>query len=194
MIHRTLHSLKKLPSRVRTRLSHHLISPRAIASQLKLEEGDTVLELGSPIGFFTSVLLEEVGRPGRVIVAGPNQASFDRIGHLVSKTNVETVLLADVLLGRAFEHHSVDLVLLTNLLSSSMHPDHFCMSLNYFLRPGARIVLVDWEGAQPAGPDPKRRISKEQAVNMLSACGWTFESVLKTPGYHYGLVFRLKAR
>lgn len=194
MIHQTIHSLKKLPAKIRTRMSEHLISPRTVVAGLALEEGDTVLELGSPVGFFASAVRAEVGQPGRVIVAGPNHDSFDRIAQLVATQQVEPVLLADVLLSRAFDHHSVDVALLTNLLSASLHPDHFCLSINIFLKPNARIILFDWETAQPAGPEADRRVTKEQAIKLLSACGWTFETSFKTPGYHYGLVFRLKAQ
>ena len=159
--------------------------------EIGLEEGDTVLELGSPVGFFASAALAAVGTPGRVIVAGPNRDSFDRIAQLVATQKVEPVLLADVLLGRAFEHHSVDVVILTNLLSASLHPDHFCLSLAGFLRPHSRIIVIDWETAPAAGPEAGRRVTKEDAIKLLSSCGWQFDSALKTPGSHYGLVFRV---
>lgn len=193
MIRRTVYTLKKLPTRVRSRMSHHLISPRAVLDELDVQEGDTVLELGNPTGFFAQTSLQSVGEPGRVIVAGPNQASFDRIAHLARYRQLETVLLADVLLGRAFEYHSVDWVILTNLLSSSMHPDHFCLSIGNYLKKTGQVVLLDWDTALVPGPDSARRVSREDAVRLLAGCGMTFTRTLKTPGYHYGLVFKLKA-
>ncbi len=190
MIQRTLHSLKKLPGHVRSRMGGRLISPRAILDDLKLEEGDVVLELGNPTGFFAPAAVDLVGTPGRMIVAGPNLDSFDRIKYLVEARKVEPVLLADVLLGKAFAQHSLDVVLLTNLLSSSLHPSHFCLSLNSYLKLKSRIVLVDWQVNTGVGPEHERKVSREDAIRMLTSCGWKFESSLRTPGYHYGLVFR----
>ena len=127
-------------------------------------------------------------------MAGPNQDSFDRIGHLSDSRQLEKVLLADVLLGRAFEHHAVDWVILTNLLSSSVHPDHFCMSLDNYLKPTSQVILLDWETQPVAGPEASRRVSREAAVRLLTSCGMEFTRALKTPGYHYGLVFKPKSQ
>lgn len=192
MIHRTIHSLRKLPRHISARVTKHLLSPSVVLQELGVSEGDTLLELGNPVGFFAPAAVSLVGSPGRVIVAGPNEDSFDRIGHLVEQRMIEPVLLADVLLGRAFDHHSVDLVLLTNLLSSSLHPNQFCLSLGGYLKFDARIVLMDWEVHTGVGPEHERKVSREDAIRMLTGCGWKFESTLRMPGYHYGLVFRNK--
>ena len=192
MINRAIHSLKKLPKHINARVNGHLLSPSEVLQELGISEGDTLLELGNPVGFFAPAAVTLVGTPGRVLVAGPNEDSFDRIGHLVEQRMVEPILLADVLLGRAFDHHSVDLVLLTNLLSSSLHPNQFCLSLGGYLKSDARIVLIDWEVNTGVGPEHERKVSREDAIRMLSSCGWKFESTLHTPGYHYGLVFRNK--
>ncbi|MBP9827290.1 hypothetical protein KBC99_02300 [Candidatus Saccharibacteria bacterium] len=192
MIERTFHTLKKLPHRVRNRLSHHLISPREILTDLGLAEGDAVLELGNPIGFFAGAALEIVGDPGRVVVAGPNNESLERIEHLTHRRQLETTLLADVLLGRAFEHHSVDWVILTNLLSSSLHPDQFCLAINQYIRSHGHVLVLDWDTTSQAGPLSERRVNREAAIRMLGNCGLEFERSIPTPGYHYGLVFTVK--
>lgn len=192
VIHRSIHSLRKLPSRVRTRLSHHLVSPAVVVRDLDINEGDVVLELGNPIGFFAAAALRAVGAPGKVVVAGANRESLSRVDYLQRYDNFETTLLADVLLGKALPHASVDWFLLTNLLSSSLNPDHFCLSVGQYARPGARAVLLDWESSSQAGPTRERRVTKEQAITLLSSCGLEFEKKLATPGYQYALVFRFR--
>lgn len=190
MIRQTLHHFRKLPTNLRTSLSHHLLSPRTILSELKVEEGDTILELGNPVGFFAAAGLTAVGKPGRFIVAGPNEESFDRIAHLKHHPQLEEVLLAEVLMNRAFDHHSADWIILTNVLSSSLYPDQFCLSIGSYLKPDGKVVLLDWKADQAAGPEAQRRIDSEQAIRLLTDCGLVFETTLKTPGSHYGLVFK----
>lgn len=192
MIKQTLHHFRKLPSQLRTGLSHHLLSPRAVLSEIKVEEGDTIFELGSPVGFFATAGLAMVGSPGRYIVAGPDEDSFDRVAHLRHQPQLQTVLLADVLMNRAFEHHSADWIMLTNVLSSSLHPDQFCLAIGDYLRPSGRVVLLDWRVDQAAGPEAARRVDRERAIRILTDCGMTFERALETPGYHYGLVFKAR--
>lgn len=195
MIHRTVHSLKKLPKRVRTRLSHHLVSPSVLVRDLHIDEGDVVLELGSPVGFFGPAALKAVGKPGKVIIAGANEDVLERVDYLKRYGQFKTTLLADVLLGRALPHQSVDWILLTNVLSSSLHPDHFCLSITQYAKRGARVVLLDWQlrGGVGAGPLADRRVSQEKAIHLMQACGMRFERVLATPGYQYALVFRIKS-
>ncbi len=194
MIRRTMHSLKKLPRRVRTRLSHHLVSPTAMIRELGVGEGDVILELGNPVGFFASAALELVGQPGKVIVAAASDEALERVGHLGHVRQLETTLLADVLLGRALEHGSVDWVLLTNVLSSSLNPDHFCIAVTQYVRPKGKVVILDWQIRPSAGPLEDRRVSREQAIRMMTACGLKFVRALHTPGYQYGLVFEIGAR
>ncbi|QQS27143.1 hypothetical protein IPM44_01020 [bacterium] len=195
MIHKTVHSLKKLPRRVRTRLSHHLVSPTVLVRDLNIDEGDVVLELGSPVGFFGSASVKAVGEPGKVIIAGANTDALERVDYLKRYRQFKPVLLADVLLGRAIPHQSVDWILLTNVLSSSLNPDHFCLSVTQYAKRGARVVLLDWQlrGGVGAGPLANRRVSQEKAINLLQACGMVFERTLATPGYQYALVFRIKS-
>lgn len=190
MIRHTLHHFKKLPSHLRTSLSHHLLSPRAILDELRVEEGDTIFEIGNPVGFFASAALEAVGAPGRCIISGPNGDSFDRVAHLRNHKQYEEVLLADVLMNRAFEHGSADWILMTNVLSSSLHPNQFCLVIGDYLKASGRVVIVDWKVGQAAGPQADRRVDSERAIRMLTDCGLHFERALHTPGYHYGLVFR----
>jgi hypothetical protein len=171
-----------------------LISPAILVHDLGISVGDTVLELGSPLGLFAPAVVKAVGKPGKVIVAGASEEALERISHLKRYSQHETVLLADVLLGRAISRQSVDWILLTNLLSSSLNPDHFCISVSQYAKPDARVVLVDWRASDRsgAGPISDRRVSQEKAIHLLQSCGMKFERALATPGYQYALVFKVK--
>ena len=193
MIRQTLHHFRKLPGSIRSGLSQHLLSPRAVLSELKIDEGDTLFELGNPVGFFAAAGLAAVGKPGRFIVAGPNDESFDRIAHLRGQPQLQEVMLADVLTNRAFDHHSADWIILTNVLSSSLYPDQFCLSIGSYLKSSGRVALLDWNSELAAGPEVQRRIDSEQAIRLLTDCGLVFERALNTPGSHYGLVFKAGA-
>lgn len=170
-------------------MSHHLVSPRVLLAETEVSEGDTVLELGNPVGFFAQAALDRVGVPGRVIVAGANEDALERVSHLHQHRQFETALLADVLVGRAFDHHSADWVILTNVLSSSLHSGQFCLSITQYLKPHGHVLVLDWRTEAQAGPEAERRVSHEAAIKLLSSCGLKLTKTLTTPGYHYGLVF-----
>lgn len=185
---------RSLPKKVLGRISKSFIGPSVFLDQLDMGNGDRVLEMGLPIGFFAAAALNKVGDKGEVYVSGPTHESLERLSHLSNHySNLKKTLLADVLMGRAAPHHSIDWVILTNLLSNSYHPDEFCLSIGQYLKPDSRIVLIDWDSSDPTvGPIEEQRVSKENAIKLLSSCGMVFLHVLRAPGYHYGLVFGFK--
>ncbi|MBI2798361.1 hypothetical protein HYX70_03645 [Candidatus Saccharibacteria bacterium] len=183
--------LQALPKKILKRISHHFYSPTEILAEINVRAGANVLEIGLPVGFFATALLGKVGDQGRVYITGPNQESLEKLAHLTARENFHPVMLADVLAGHGLAQNSIDLVILTNLLSKSYHPDKFCLSLGQYLKPDSEVVLIDWDATQTkhVGPVAERRVSREDALKLLTACGMQFKRVLNIPGYHYGLVF-----
>lgn len=187
--------IKSLPKKIMAQASHRFTPPSALVGKIGIASGASVLELGNPVGFIAPACLNVVGETGRVYVAGPTAESLEKLTHLNRFPNFHTVLLADVLVGRAVPKKEIDIILLTNLLSNSAHPDHFCLSIGQYLKPGGQIVLIDWDvQAASVGPAMERRVSKEEAIRLMRDCGMEFAHVLKSPGYHYGLVFNFKAK
>lgn len=186
--------LLTLPKSVLKRISHRLLSPTLLVEELDLRSGNCVLEIGLPVGFFAPATVSKVGEDGCVYVAGPSHESFEKLHSLTSRKNVRPVLLKDLLTRKSIDEHSIDLIILTNLLSSSYSASQFCMSLNYFLKANAQVVLIDWDIAiEHVGPKMDKRVSKKDAIKLLTRCGLTFSRMLNVPGYHYGLVFSLRS-
>lgn len=184
--------IRTLPKKILATVGHRFMSPSVMVGQMGLSSGSNVLELGNPVGFFASACLNAVGEEGNVFVAGPTAESLEKLSHMRHFPNFKTCLLADVLVGNAVPARQIDLIMLTNLLSNSTQPGQFCLALNQYLKPGGEVVLIDWDTKhERVGPDMGQRVSKEEAVKLISSCGYTFSRVLQTPGYHYGLVFKV---
>lgn len=182
--------LQTLPKKILKRISHHFFSPAEILAEIDIQPTDNVLEIGMPVGFFAPSLLQTVDETGGVYVAGPSQESLEKLSHLSAHKQLHPVMLADVVAGHGVVQGSIDLVILTNLLSKSYHPDKFCLSIGQYLKPDSEIVLIDWDTrTKHVGPAAERRVSREDALKLLTACGMQFKRVLHIPGYHYGLVF-----
>lgn len=179
-----------LPKRLRTKISSRFLNPARLINELDIRSGNTVLEIGLPLGFFAPSLLNKVGSEGRVYVAGPNKDSFGKLSHLKDRKNLKPRLLADILTGDAVPAGEVDVVILTNLLSSTIKPDSFCLAIGQYLKPDSEIILIDWDSKDKnVGPSLERRVTKEDALKLMHSCGMRFKRVLKLPGYHYGMVF-----
>jgi ubiquinone/menaquinone biosynthesis C-methylase UbiE len=74
------------------RISHHFYSPSEILAEIDIRAGDSVLEIGLPVGFFATALLGKVGDQGAVYIAGPNQDSLEKLSHLTSREKLPSVL------------------------------------------------------------------------------------------------------
>lgn len=182
--------LSALPKKILSRISGKFVSPHALLDEVGLTAGQSVLELGSPIGFFAPAALSKVGSEGHVYVAGPDNESLEAVSHVAHHENLHPVLLRDVLAGKTVPLGGIDTVVLTNLLSNALHPADFCLSINQYLKPDGEVILIDWDSQdEQVGPDPTRRVSREQAIKLMSECNLEFDRVLRTTGYHYGLVF-----
>lgn len=184
--------LQSLPKGLHRKFVNHFLSPTQIIDSLDIREGNRVLELGLPIGFFAPALLNKVGRLGRVYIAGPSQDSFGKLSHLAKRKNLKFSLLADLLIGDDNIPKDLDLIILTNLLSGTARPDNFCLSIGQYLKPDSEIVLIDWDNKDNVGPLMEQRVTKEDALRLMHSCGMKFKRILDLPGYHYGLVFSFK--
>ena len=185
--------LQSLPKYFRHKFSETFINPSSIVDKIDIEEGNKVLEIGNPIGFFAPALLNKVGLDGKVYVAGPNKESFGKLSHLSDKKGLRFILLADLLTGDGINPGDIDVIFLTNLLSSTMKPDSFCLSIGQYLKPDSEVVLIDWDTKDKhVGPAMNQRVTKEEALQLMHKCGMRFKRILDLPGYHYGLVFSFK--
>lgn len=181
--------LQAFPKKLRSKIKNRFLNPSKIVEGLDIREGNKVLEIGMPLGFFAPALLNKVGLEGAVYVAGPNHDSFGKLQHLSERKNLNFTLLADLLTGDALNPGEIDLVVLTNLLSSTAKPDSFCMAIGQYLKADSEIILIDWDTKSSVGPLKERRVTKEQALKLMHSCGMRFKRILKLSGYHYGIVF-----
>lgn len=58
-----------------------------------LSEGDTVVEVGANLGFYTVRLSDIVGKDGKVITFEPSQVTFDKLENRIKKMNCKNVVL-----------------------------------------------------------------------------------------------------
>ncbi|MEI6169669.1 MAG: hypothetical protein WCP56_01580 [Candidatus Saccharibacteria bacterium] len=187
--------LQSLPKILSHKASKKFISPTEVVSAIDIRQGNRVLEIGNPLGFFAPALLDKVGYDGRVYVAGPNRDSFGKLSHLGDKKALRFTLLADLLTGDGINPGSIDVIFLTNLLSSTVRPDSFCLSIGQYLKADSEVVLIDWDTKEKnVGPLLEQRVSKEDALKLMHKCGMKFKKVLNLSGYHYGLVFGFSAQ
>lgn len=166
--------------------------PEAIIAQLNLEPGLEVADLGSGAGYYSVVCARLVGEEGKVYAVDIQselltksktltQTEFDNIEYLQGDLEEEG--------GTHIVDSGVDLALLANTLFQAENPEAMLTEAFRILRRGGRLVLVDWSDSFGGlGPQPEQIITRDDALALAEAIGFSFESDLETGDHHWGCI------
>lgn len=160
--------------------------PDEVVRLLELEPGMTVADLGAGTGYFLPHLAEAVGPEGRVLaldVEANMVAHMERRIGEAGMTNVEARQVAPDDPGLAPE--SVDRILIVDTWHHIDDRERYAARLAAALRPGGRVVVVDFTPESPHGPPPPMRIAAPRVVAELTAAGLTAQTVDESLPYQY---------
>ena len=119
---------------------------KEIVAACDIKPGDVVADVGAGTGVFTRLFTESVGDEGWVYAV---DIAPRLVGHIVSqaeesgRTNVTGVVCAENSI--SLPANSVDLVFLCDTYHHFEFPKTSLASINKALRPGGRLVLIDFE-------------------------------------------------
>jgi len=159
---------------------------------LKLKPGDVVADIGAGTGYYTRLLAKPIGTNGVVFAVEIQQEMLDILTNkLVSEKifNVKPVLgtIKDPKLPRG----AVDLILIVDVYHEFDFPFEMVEAMCQSLKPGGRIVFVEFRGEDPNVPIKlvhkmtEAQVRKEMSVHPLD---WV-ETIGTLPQQHI-IVFR----
>lgn len=117
----------------------------AIVAACQIEPGQTIADVGAGTGLFTRLFSDAVGKQGRVIAVDISQKFLDLIqanSRERSQSNVETVLAAADSVRLPAD--SIDLAFICDTYHHFEFPQKTMASLHRALKPGGRVVLIDF--------------------------------------------------
>ncbi len=171
------------------------IAPEAVVKNLDILPGMKVADFGAGAGFYTLVLAQRVGASGKVWALDIRKEMLEVIrskargAHL---TNIET-LWSDLEKqeGSHLKENSTDLVLISNLLFQVQDKKVLAEETFRILKPGGRVVLVEWaEEEKPVGPPLRERVNRKAAEDIFLKTGFSFEKEFDAGENHYGLILK----
>jgi len=151
-----------------------------IVDAIGLREGMVVADIGAGTGLFTTEIAKRVGDQGAVLAVDIVPAFLDRIREQVEAeqlTNVTVVLGEERATG--LEDASVDLAFMCDTYHHIEYPQAYMGSLFRTLRPGATLVLIDFErieGTTSPAMLKHVRTDKQTVIEEVSRAGFVFES------------------
>lgn len=127
--------------------------PELLLKALNLRPGDAVADIGAGTGYFSWRMAKQVGATGTVFAVEIQQEMLDLLGQKMAErkiTNVKPVL------GTITDPHlptnSVDVALMVDVYHEFDHPFEMIQAISRSLKPGGRIVFVEYRAEDPAVP------------------------------------------
>ncbi len=159
---------------------------------LKLKRGEAVADIGCGSGYYTRRLAGAVGTSGVVYAVDIQPEMLDYLTNKLAGENIRNVkpvlgTLTDPKLPKA----GVDLILMVDVYHEFDHPFEMVAAMCPSLKPGGRIVFVEFRGEDPSvqiklvHKMTEAQVRKEMGVHPLK---WV-ETISTLPQQHL-IVFR----
>ncbi len=161
--------------------------PDLLLQSLPLHPGETAADIGAGTGYLSWRMAKIVGDKGRVYCVEIQQEMLDLLAKKMTEhqtTNFQSVL------GTVTDTHlpanSVDVVLMVDVYHEFDHPYEMMQSIVRALKPGGRVVWVEYRAEDPSVPiKPLHKMSVVQVRKEAALLPLQFvETIEKLPRQH----------
>jgi precorrin-6B methylase 2 len=165
--------------------------PTTAVRALELKAGQVVADVGAGSGYFTVRLARAVGPTGRVYAT---DVQPEMLALLDARLKRERIGNVTTVLGTASDPRlpadALDLVLMVDVYHELAQPQAFVRRLRSALRPGGRLVLIEYRKEDRSVPiREEHKMSVAEARAELEADGFRLDRVLNDLPRQHILVF-----
>jgi ubiquinone/menaquinone biosynthesis C-methylase UbiE len=166
--------------------------PDQALDAIGIARGSTVADIGAGVGYFTWRLAERVGNTGVVYAEDIQQAMLDELA-----TNMRDRHLSNVrpVLGTPTDSklpkNSLDRVLLVDVYHEFSAPEKMLDSIRESLKPGGRLVLLEYRGEDPSVPiRPEHKMTVSQVRAEIQPEGYRFDKTIEVLPQQHIIIFK----
>jgi arsenite methyltransferase len=166
--------------------------PDEVIKNLNLKKGDFIADIGAGSGYFTFRFAQHVGASGRIYAVDINPDMILYMNRHVRDTGINNVITVlseanDPLLAA----NSIDIFFVCNTWHHVSDRPHYLALIKKILKPGGRIVILDYKKEQlPVGPPTDMKMAREEVLKELDAAGFRLSREFSFLPYQYFLEFR----
>ena len=167
--------------------------PARVVELLDCSPGMTVVDLGAGTGYFLPYLSRAVGQSGRVLGLDVERSMVDVMAQRVQRERLHNVSprLVDAE-DPTLAPGSVDRVLVVNTWHHLTDRVTYAKKVLEALRPGGRVLIVDFDEDSPEGPPPEMRLPPSTVIAELESAGFSPELLEERLPYQYAIAGHLK--
>jgi protein-L-isoaspartate O-methyltransferase len=162
---------------------------------LALKPGEHVADVGAGSGYFSWRMARVVGETGAVYAVEIQQPMLDLLMANMKRRNVDTIVrpILGTVQDPKLPEGSVDTILLVDVYHELDYPYEMARAMIKALKPGGRLVLVEYRGEDPDVPiKPLHKMTVAQVRKEMAVHPVTFERTIGTLPRQHVIVFRKK--
>ncbi|MEL6544270.1 MAG: class I SAM-dependent methyltransferase, partial [Myxococcota bacterium] len=149
--------------------------PMDLIRALELNDDATVADIGAGTGYFSFKIAKQLPQ-GRVLAVDLQPEMLEKIRQRIRRTGLRNVTpVLGSALSPSLKDHSVDLALMVDAYHEFSHPFEMLRELHRAIRPGGRIVLVEYRGEDPdVAIKPLHKMTEAQVKRELTRVGFRY--------------------
>ena len=170
--------------------------PEALLDSLGIQEGMTVADIGAGSGYFSFRLARRVGAGGRVLAVDIQDEMLQIIRRRASRRNIGNVEpIRGTIQDPGLSPESVDLALMVDVYHEFSHPWEMIQGIHRALKPGGRLVLVEYRAEDPAVPILRlHKMTQDQVRREISVHPLVWVETLDLLPRQHIVIFRKPAQ
>lgn len=165
--------------------------PEKMLDALKIPKGATVADVGAGVGYTSLRLSKRVGPTGTVYATDLQPEMLRMLrenARAAGVTNIKPVLATSR--DTKLPDGAVDLIVMVDVYHECSDPETTLKGLRKALKPGGRLVLVEFRAEDPEVPiKPEHKMTLRQARREVEPQGFAFKESFEELPWQHVIVF-----
>ncbi len=165
--------------------------PEAMLDALKIPAGATVADVGAGAGYHSIRLARRVGPRGTVLATDLQTEMLQMLrqnAQAAGVTNIKPLLATQQ--DSRLPEEKVDLILMVDVYHECTDPETTLQNLHKALRPGGRLVLVEFRAEDADVPiKPEHKMTLKQVRREVEPQGFQFVNSLEFLPWQHVIIF-----
>lgn len=168
--------------------------PGLVMDAIKLKPGDAAADIGAGTGYFSWRMAKNVGKQGKVYAVDIQQEMLDLLVKKMTDRGVTNVVpVLGTIEDASLPAKAVDLAIMVDVYHEFSHPFEMMQSICSALKPGGRVVFVEYRAEDPEVPIKRvHKMSEVQVRKEMSVLPLEWVETVKTLPRQHVIIFRRK--
>jgi cyclopropane fatty-acyl-phospholipid synthase-like methyltransferase len=163
--------------------------PEEVLDALHLQPTSLVADIGAGTGYFSVRIAKRVPE-GKIFAADVEPDMVRYLGARAEREHLANLTPVQARTDATNLPEPVELILVVDTYHHIDDRTRYFAALQSSLRPGGRLVIIDFKADSPNGPPAHHRISPKRVGEELTAAGYMLAETIDFLPRQYGLIFK----